>query len=296
MKHFLTFITLLLCSTSFSQENAVSDYPMDESALLWQITTEDNQDTSYLFGTMHMIQAEYYIFPPKLDTIASNADVIIMELAGMPDPYEMMSYVMLPSDENVFDYFNKKQTDSIIEWVTTNTDYTEESFRSAFGRMKPFVLVQLTALSQFEGETESYEEDFAEIARKNQIETVGLETIGDQMKIFDDFSKKEMAALVMESIREEKEGEEDMTEVMQKTYFSQQIDSLYMLIHVEGGKIAEKENAFLTDRNNNWIPKIIAEIKEKEAFIAVGAGHLGGPDGVIRLLQREGYTLTPIRL
>jgi len=37
-------------------------------------------------------------------------------------------------------------------------------------------------------------------------------------------------------------------------------------------------------------------IDQKTAFIAVGAGHLGGPEGVIRLLQKEGYTLTPVKL
>jgi len=37
-------------------------------------------------------------------------------------------------------------------------------------------------------------------------------------------------------------------------------------------------------------------IREKRTFIAVGAGHLGGPNGVIRLLQQKGYTHTPIKL
>jgi len=37
-------------------------------------------------------------------------------------------------------------------------------------------------------------------------------------------------------------------------------------------------------------------IANKRCFIAVGAGHLGGPNGVIRLLEKEGYTLTPVEL
>ena len=35
---------------------------------------------------------------------------------------------------------------------------------------------------------------------------------------------------------------------------------------------------------------------DKKCFIAVGAGHLGGENGIIRLLQKEGFYLTPIYL
>jgi len=295
MKYIFSLITLVLCTSTYSQEELVTEYPMNESALLWQITNDDIQDTSYLFGTMHMIQKEYFLFPDKLETLVQNSDALVMEIAGMPDPYEMMKYMMLP-EGTVWDFFDELQEDSLMTWVTTNTDFSEEMVRNTFSKMKPFALIQLTALSQFTGETESYEEDFTKIATIDSIEMIGLETIADQMKIFDDLTDEEITEMVMASIRSDEEESAASLKEMQSTYFNQQIDSLYMLIHSEGGTIAEKESAFLTDRNKNWIPKIIAQIEKKKTFVAVGAGHLGGAEGVIRLLQREGYTLTPIRL
>jgi uncharacterized protein YbaP (TraB family) len=60
--------------------------------------------------------------------------------------------------------------------------------------------------------------------------------------------------------------------------------------------IVDEQSAFLDDRNSRWIPLIQQSMQKHPIFIAVGSGHLGGPNGVVRLLQREGYTLTPIRI
>ncbi|MEO5583583.1 MAG: TraB/GumN family protein, partial [Saprospiraceae bacterium] len=56
------------------------------------------------------------------------------------------------------------------------------------------------------------------------------------------------------------------------------------------------ENLFLYDRNKKWIPLMSAMMKDKSTFFAVGAGHLGGPKGVINLLKLAGYKITPVKM
>jgi uncharacterized protein YbaP (TraB family) len=55
------------------------------------------------------------------------------------------------------------------------------------------------------------------------------------------------------------------------------------------------EAELLTNRNQKWIPKIKTFSKDKAVFYAVGAAHLGGPNGILRLLMKEGYTLKPVK-
>lgn len=50
----------------------------------------------------------------------------------------------------------------------------------------------------------------------------------------------------------------------------------------------------LIKRNNSWMPKILASLPKEPCFIAVGALHLFGREGLIRQLTAEGYTLTPL--
>ena len=110
-----------------------------------------------------------------------------------------------------------------------------------------------------------------------------------------DLTKEQQAEMVMSGIRDEEKSMEQM-KLMQQMYARQNIDSLYNYIHSEGGVIAEEQNAFLDQRNINWIPKIKDYASKGKAFIAVGAGHLGGENGVIRLLENQGYKVTPVKI
>jgi uncharacterized protein YbaP (TraB family) len=161
--------------------------------------------------------------------------------------------------------------------------------------MKPFVVVQMATQMHFMGKTESYEMKLEEIAKTNKIQIAGLENIEQQMAFFDDLTKEQQAQMVMEGIRDSDKSIQTMKE-MEVLYQRQNVDSLYLMIQNEGGVIATESANFLDNRNTAWVPKIKEMITNKRCFIAVGAGHLGGPNGVIRLLEKEGYTLSPIEL
>ncbi len=64
---------------------------------------------------------------------------------------------------------------------------------------------------------------------------------------------------------------------------------------VEDGEamFEEVNQSLLIGRNQSWEPKIIEQVDGKDAVIAVGAGHLSGESGVLRSLERAGYTIAP---
>ena len=62
----------------------------------------------------------------------------------------------------------------------------------------------------------------------------------------------------------------------------------------EEGGIEGYEDVLLYTRNKNWIPIMSEQMSTNKTFFAVGAGHLGGKDGVIDLLKKEGFKLTPL--
>ena len=291
---FLFFFFLVLNGTSFSQESVLVAFPMKESSLLWKIEGQGIPNGSYIFGSMHLIEKEYFLFPDKLEKLVKKSDQLVMEIAGMPSQSEAMKMVML-KEGTFFDYFTKEQTDSIIQWAQAEMNLSEPAFRSTMTKMKPFVVVQMATQMQFMGKTESYELTFEKIARENDIAIKGLETAAQQMAIFDDLTNAQQTEMVMDGIRNENKSLE-MIQNMQKMYVRQNVDSLYLMIQQEGGVLAEEQASFLDSRNKNWVPQIKELIADKKTFIAVGAGHLGGPNGVLRLLEKEGYTLTPVKL
>lgn len=267
---------------------------MSESSLLWEISGPGVKKGCYLFGTMHLMEASNFIFPDKLEKLVSKSDQLVMELAGMPNQMEALKLIYL-EEGTFFDFFTEEQTDSIFRYADQYLNLGEESFRMVFTKMKPFALVQTATQIQFAGKTESYEIHFEEIANKAEIKIIGLETMGDQMSIFDNLTKEQQNAMVMDLIRNPDADKEEMRE-MQELYTRQNMDSLFLFIQNYGGVLEEEQESFLDDRNRKWLPEIGKLITEQKTFIAVGAGHLGGPNGLIRLLLAAGYTLKPVEL
>ncbi|MFN5418199.1 MAG: TraB/GumN family protein [Flavobacteriia bacterium] len=297
MKNFrivlLSGISLVIFGFTFLQSTENQE---PKTSLLWKIEGNGLKNPSYLFGTMHMIQKDYFYFPSALEKIIKKSELVLTEIALNEmggDQQKMMQYIYL-KDGKLVDFFNQKQQDTLYNWAKSKLMMDKAGFDAAFGKMKPFVIVQTVMQLNLFGKTESYELKIKEVADKAKIPFSGFETIAEQMSFFDNLSMEKQALMVMESIRDE-EKSIALTNNMQGIYRRQQLDSLYYIIKSEGGVITDDEEVFLTKRNANWIPKIKETIANKKTFIAVGAGHLAGEKGVIELLRKEGYTVTPIQ-
>lgn len=57
----------------------------------------------------------------------------------------------------------------------------------------------------------------------------------------------------------------------------------------------EASPAFLSERNKKWMPIIIEAVKEMPTLFVFGAGHLAGPEGVVRMLREAGYTVEQLK-
>lgn len=272
----------------------VSEFPFEESSLLWKIEGPGIKKGSYLFGTMHLIEKEHFYFPAKLTKIVEKSEALVMELLGLPNQMEAMKYVTL-KEGSFFDFFNEEQTDSILVWAKEKMGMNEESFRATMSKMKPFVVVQMATQMQFIGKTESYEMTLDKLAKDKGLKVYGLETVAEQMSFFDNLTPQQQTKMVMDGLEDGDEAIE-LTRKIQVLYKGQHVDSLFMMIQEEGGVLSDEQNTFLDQRNEKWIPQIIDLAFKQKVFIAVGAGHLGGPNGVIRLLQKQGYTITPVEL
>ena len=83
-------------------------------------------------------------------------------------------------------------------------------------------------------------------------------------------------------------------------YFSQDIDALYELTEEKMGNdcdsTPEEEETLLYARNADWAEKIPAIIADTPTLFVVGAAHLPGERGVLKLLKDKGYVVEPLML
>ncbi len=288
------FYPLLFLIALFTgcQNQFVPTYIDNQNSLLWEIK-KDGQPTSYMFGTMHLINKKYYDFSNNLNHIINSSEAIIMELGSMPNPVQAM-LLMTMKDKKLQDIFTDKDWQTLIHFYKKEFDMSKTKFISMYNNFKPFFLFQSIVQDYFEQDAESYDLNIMSMARENNIELIGLETFKEQVSFFDMIPHNEMATMIIESL-ENYEGDKSDFEKLQSLYSEQKVDELIPLMKEQSPEFLKYEDIFLTNRNKNWIPKLDGALQKKSCFIAVGAAHLFEENGLISLLKDQGYSVVPIK-
>lgn len=263
----------------------------DMNNLLWEISGNGLSKPSYLYGTIHMICETDFFIKDQLREKFDNAAKLYLEI-DMDDPgmnMKMLQLAML-KDKKLSDFFTPD------EYARLN-DFFRDSIKmplAMMSTMKPFTLFSLMLMKAMPCDKQkSYELTFVEMAKEQSKEVLGLETIEDQMKVFDGLPDSVQAQMVMRYVNEYAAQQEEFARLVDN-YKKEDLEALYAAI-LASPDMEGAQDAFLFERNRRWIPVIETAAKEEPIFIAVGAAHLPGEEGVIQLLQKKGYTVRPVK-
>jgi uncharacterized protein YbaP (TraB family) len=276
--------------TSFFSCSADTEVESGNS-MLWKIEGNDCK-SSYVFGTMHMIEEEYFNMSESLVEKIKTSEAIIMEVGGMPDPLAAMQMMTLDTG-TVHSYFTKEQLPVLLEFMDKKLNTDPETFHTVYGKMKPFFILQAISAGFFSADAVSYDLNIMAIAKQNNIPLIGLETIEEQLGFFDAIPPAEMADLIMESVENFEKEKKETLKLMQ-IYADQNVEKMIPMMKKQSPEFMKYEDIFLTGRNKKWIPKLKEQFASKHCFVAVGAAHLFGDYGILKLLENEGYTVTAI--
>ncbi|MBI2282799.1 MAG: TraB/GumN family protein [Bacteroidetes bacterium] len=266
-------------------------YAQQTSSLLWKVSGNGLQQPSYLFGTFHILcKADFSIsaeLENTLKTCKSFYSEIKMDEPGLQ--LQLLSKMTL--------------TGRNIPQLVGETEYNRISpqFKSITGMpmamldpFKPFLHLSLLAQKaiacsdQVQPETE-----LLKLAQQYRMNIQGLETINDQIEAID----KEPLDSQLHSLVKMLQNFDSVQQVMSKlvaVYKVRDIDSIYRFMK-QTGMDEDFKTAIITKRNEKWIPLMQQAMLGQPCFFAVGAGHLGGAEGVISLLRKRGYRLTPLK-
>ncbi|MEL6388580.1 MAG: TraB/GumN family protein [Bacteroidota bacterium] len=300
---FFSLITLLLYSCqsnkSITADGTDVTSPQDDlsNALLWEISGNDLTTNSFLFGTIHMINSEDYFLPEGTLSAIDKSERMVFEIdmAELSDPMKLMPIMQkayMKGDTSLQDLLSDE------EYKSVEAHFSDMGLPVFFlERIKPMFL-SVFASGDFDpddlntGAVKSYEMEFAAMATSSGKSTGGLETVDFQIGLFDEIPYRVQAQMLLEAINAA-DTEDDTFKALIQSYKDQDITALYRMMQ-EDESVADFEDILLVKRNKNWIPQMKTMMTEQTTFFAVGAGHLGGPYGVINLLKEEGYKVSPI--
>jgi uncharacterized protein YbaP (TraB family) len=262
-----------------------------EKTLLWEISGNNLNTPSYLFGTIHIISKDKFVLDDivKEKLISSQKFVAEIDLSDMAAQIKIMGKMQLDSNLTLKDLLSKEE----YEFIKQVAKDTFGISLSVMKTMKPlFIQQSIISKGIIGNDFESYEMKLLEIAKKHKLKIGGLESLEDQMEALSSIPVRKQAQMLLESMKDINQSRKEMNQLMEM-YLSKDVDAMYRKIH-ESDDYADFEGQLLTNRNANWIPRIVEMSSQGQVFYAVGAGHLAGDNGVIELLRKEGFTVKPI--
>ena len=283
---------LLLVVTLFFSAFITKAQAPTENALLWEITSKDQPKPSYLFGTIHLICPADFSLSDSLKLAITKTEQIALEV-DMDDP-GMMATMM--KTMNMSDGNELKKLITAADYSKLSQFYKDSVGISLamFEKVKPFVLMGPLFNAVLACQPQSYEMSLVDLAKKQKEEVIGLETIDEQMALFDSVPYKDQMKVILAMIDSLPQARNEFKGLIE-LYKSQNINELYKMTLKSEFDLDGNEELLLFARNQKWIARIQKIITDKPTFFAVGAAHLGGERGVIALLRKEGYMVRAIK-
>lgn len=263
---------------------------MKKPSLLWEITHPDFIGVAYLFGTMHVQDQRAFKFNTvvlqKLALCTAFATEFNLEEAANGMPAAM---IQLPAQQTYQDYLSPKQFDKLSKVVQRQTSISITPFTS----LRPLILIQAIT-SHLLAKEEQYplDEYLFRQAKQQEKKLLGLESFNEQLHILEQLP---LTVQFKSLVDISKNFRRFRQQVLQTTtaYESGNVQRIF--------KAAKKSargmrNVLLYDRNAKMVKTFLEYATQYRLLAAIGAGHLGGKKGMLRLLKQQGCKTHPINV
>lgn len=277
-----------------------------KAQLLWKISGNGLDRPSYVIGTHHLsplsIKDSIASLQQVIDQTEQVYGELVMEDATNPESVMKMQQAMvLPADTTLKSLYTQAQYDTIASVVKTYLGVD----LALFDKLKPAaVTTQLAlalAMKSLKGFNPQEQLDtwFQTQARQAGKKVGSLETIDMQVNVLYNSQTLARQALLLHCAATHIEQGIDQTLRMTSAYMKQDLDGLLSIIEEKMNNSCdstpEEQEALIYGRNANWARQLPDIMKQSSTLFVVGAGHLPGPKGLLKLLQNQGYRVEAMK-
>jgi uncharacterized protein YbaP (TraB family) len=260
--------------------------------LLWEISRQDSVP-SYLFGTIHSEDPGVIDLAPAVEKAFTGCRQVILEVIMDDDAMAAGSTAMLMTDgRRLSEIVGKTLFEQTVAALRSRgiPDMVAE-------RMKPWAAA--AALSMPASKT-GLVLDMVLFQRAQQAGKPlhGLETIAEQLEVFEGLPLDDQVALLRDAI-EQFASIDGMNDELLAAYKRQDLAAMMAINEASMAtgdqRLAGKfQRRLILDRNHRMVKRMEPWLQQGGAFVAVGALHLPGEQGLIRLLEQRGYTVRAV--
>lgn len=283
--------------------------------LLYKISGKGLDEPSYIVGTFHLAPASFAESIPGAERVLASVEQVcgevdMKEMESMENIQKTMEAMMLPDGQTLSDILTTEEMDKLNAYLRkiVGVDLTNPMLAEQMGKMTPISLSTTLELMTFMKETPGFnpaaliDSYFQKEAIKKGKPAIGFETIDFQIQVLYKSCSIDRQKEALFCLIDNDETYSELQKELTNAYFSQDLEGLQTVMEKEysmdcgNEEETEKETELvLYGRNEDWINKMPAIMSEKSTLFVVGAGHLPGERGVLKLLKDNGYKVKAVK-
>ncbi len=272
------------------QSQAIQVLP--SQALIWEVRRSDLAYTSYIFGILYKVPNDWFFLPPGLSPIVESCNRLLLEADPKPVDKDVLYRGAVSIDSTLFTLVPRKEAKEIQlffqDSLSALSRYKLEN------RYKPILVMQQMMQDIVLGYREtdepiSYEQYLARSSRK-PIKILGAEWTREAW--VDAISVQEQTAILLDAYHNRHRLKVQYEELM-RAYRRQDLDAVQYMAD-RAPDLGGGTGRLVEAKNMAWIQPIEWYMQKESVFIAVNAAQLPGETGLLHMLRKRGYSVTPV--
>lgn len=267
-----------------------------DTGLVWRLKGREN--TVYLLGSIHLLRQQDHPLPSTFETAYRDADLLVMELdMDDLDPLEAQQLMLarglatdgrsLRSIMGDADYSQAQKRIRALELEFPFLDGMEPWFAALTLLNLQFLRLGLDA-------EQGVEAWFTRKAVADGKEIIGLETLDQQLALFDSMPDKTQSDFLLLSLRDAQNMDSDLHNLI-SAWKRGNANVLERELLGDFRSVPSAYQKMVVDRNRAWSELILEyAASDRDYLVIVGSLHLVGPDGLVTMLERQGYAVSRV--
>jgi uncharacterized protein YbaP (TraB family) len=262
--------------------------------LLWKIE-KPGLAPSHIYGTMHSGDPRVVNLQPVVIQAFNRSERFAMEMLLTEDAMKIISHGSFFQDERSLQSIMPQPDYLRLGKVCR---YVAELPESVYNRMRPWALLMFLTVPDADVELiESLDMRLFRRAQQLHMPMTGLETAEEQLQSLETLNDIEQVWLLNQAVAAHDQASRNMTRMFD-AYLDRDLGAMVMLQQHMAQNDSDIDDRFmhalLQQRNPRMVQRMQDVLNQGKAFIAIGALHLPGDDGVLHLLEQQGFSVTPV--
>ena len=280
----------ILSLVIFSLISEVAISQNDENTVLWKVSGNGLEKTSYVYGIINFLPKKDFFIPKEVKNSLKSCEVFATKMMiNNATKSKFNKAVRIPNGGWINDYLTDDELNKLRLLLLQDFEVKEHTYHDFYSRLQPIILVTATTALYLKEDIIYMEDELSKVAKKNRMRFDELGTIQEEIDAFEKFPIADQVEALKYTVNNFHEHIEDYNKLVKYYVQDQDLEKVKNETLKATNESQNFKNIYYDERLAHWLPGVTKMITNRSTFIAIGAPYLAGEQNLIKMLRNEGY-------